>query len=168
MAEIQIRMARPSDAEAVYETMVQPSVVWGTLQLPHQTPEVWRKRLETNDPNDLYFLVAEVEGVVVGSASLHRVRRPRVLHVAGLGITVGDEHQGQGVGKALMAALTDVADRWLNIVRIELEVWVDNDRAIKLYESFGFVVEGRKRMNGFRDGRYVDSLVMGRIRPDMA
>jgi len=38
-------------------------------------------------------------------------------------------------------------------------------RAIKLYESFGFVVGGRKRMAAFRDGKYVDVLVMARIRP---
>jgi len=165
MGEIRIRMARPSDAEAFAEIMSQPQVYHGTLQLPHTTPEAWRKRLEGNDPSYDYMLVAEVDGKVVGDAGLHRSRRPRNLHVATLGIAVHDAYQGRGVGKALMAALIDAADRWLNILRIELEVYTDNERAIKLYESFGFVIEGRKRMNAFRDGQYVDSFVMGRIRP---
>lgn len=167
MAEVRVRMARPSDAEALAEIMTQPQVVWGTLQLPHTTPESWRKRLEGNDPSYDYSLVAEVDGRVVGNAGLHRNRRPRNLHVAAFGISVHDASQGQGIGKALLAALIDAADRWLNIVRIELEVWPDNERAIKLYESFGFVSEGRKRMNAFRDGQYVDSLLMARIRPGM-
>jgi putative acetyltransferase len=167
MAEIKIRMARPSDADAYCEITTQASVVWGTLQLPHQTPEAWRKRLEGNDPNFDYALVAEIDGKVVGTAGLHRLRRPRNLHVAQFGITVHQDYQGMGVGKALLGALVEAADKWLNIVRIELEVWPDNERAIKLYESFGFVVEGRKRMNAYRDGQYVDSLLMGRIRPGM-
>jgi len=158
-------MCRPSDAEAITEIMTQPQVYRNTLQMPHTTPEVWRKRLEGNDPSFDYVLVAEVEGKVVGMAGLHRSRRVRTLHVATLGISVHDAYQGRGVGKTLMSALTDAADRWLNVLRIELEVYADNERAIKLYESFGFVVEGRKRMSAFRDGQYVDELVMARIRP---
>lgn len=165
MDKIRIRMCRPSDAEAMAEIMTQPQVYAGTLQLPHTTPESWRKILEANDPNYSYMLVAEVEGKVVGNAGLHRGRRPRNLHVATLGISVHDAYQGQGIGRALMAALVNDADRWLNILRIELEVYPNNERAIKLYESFGFVVEGRKRMSAFRNGQYVDTLVMARIRP---
>lgn len=167
MAEVRIRMGRPSDAEALAEIMTQPRVVWGTLQLPHTTPESWRKRLEANDPSYDYVLVAEVDGKVVGNAGLHRNRRPRNLHVATFGISVHDDFQGQGIGRALLAAVIDAADRWLNIVRIELEVWTDNERAIKLYESFGFAPEGVKRMNAYRDGQYADSLMMARIRPDL-
>lgn len=165
MDPIRIRMARPSDAEAFAEIMTQPQVYYGTLQLPHTTPESWRKRLEANDPRYDYVLVAEVDGKVVGNLGLHRSPRPRTLHVASLGMSVHDAHQGKGVGRALMAAAIEAADRWLNILRIELEVYPDNGRAIRLYESFGFAVEGRKRMAAFRDGQYVDVLVMGRIRP---
>lgn len=165
MDEIRIRMARPSDAEAFAEIMTQPQVYYGTLQLPHTTPESWRKRLEGNDPNYDYVLVAEVDGKVVGNLGLHRSRRPRNAHVAVLGISVHDAYQGLGIGRALLTAAIDAADRWLNILRIELEVYTDNGRAIKLYESLGFVIEGRKRMNAFRDGQYVDSYVMARIRP---
>lgn len=164
MDQIQIRMARPSDADAFAEIMTQPKVYHGTLQLPHTTPEPWRKRLESNDPRYDYVLVAQVDGKVVGNLGLHRSRAPRILHVATLGMAVHDAYQGRGIGRALMAAAVDAADRWLNILRIELEVYPDNERAIRLYESFGFVVEGRKRMAVFRDGQYVDILVMGRIR----
>ncbi|MFZ5815131.1 MAG: GNAT family N-acetyltransferase [Bacillota bacterium] len=167
MADLRIRMARPSDAEAFCEIMSQPSVYWGTLQLPHGTPENWRKRLEGNDPNFDYMLVAELDGKVVATGGIHRNRRPRNLHVAGLGMAVHDDYQGRGFGKAILAALVDAADRWLNILRVELEVYPDNQRAIRLYESFGFQHEGRKRMGAFRDGQYVDCLVMGRIRPDI-
>jgi putative acetyltransferase len=81
---------------------------------------------------------------------------------------VHDAYQGHRIGTRLMEALIDAADRWLGMIRVELEVYPDNDRAVRLYDRFGFQVEGRKRLNAWRDGRYVDSLVMGRLRPDMA
>jgi putative acetyltransferase len=165
MSELKIRMACADDAAAMVEIGTQPMVVWGTLQLPAQTVADWQRRLSGNDPNASYQLVAELGVKVVGMAGIHWHPRMRVRHVADLGIMVHDGHQGQGVGKALMAALVDAADKWLNLVRIELEVYSDNERAIKLYRSFGFEVEGCKRMNAFRDGKYVNSLLMGRIRP---
>lgn len=165
MNPIMIRAVRIDDAPQIAEIACQPSVVWGTLQLPAQTPDQWRKRLEGNTPDTSYSLAAEMDGKVVGMLGLHWSTRPRVRHVAGLGMFVHEQYQGRGVGKALMAAGLDAADRWLNLLRIELEVYPDNDRAIGLYEKFGFVHEGRKRMNVWRDGQYVDSLAMARIRP---
>lgn len=166
MKPILIRAVRADDAPKIAEIACQPSVVRGTLQLPAQTPDQWRKRLEGNNPDTSYILVAEVDGAVAGMLGLHWSSRPRTRHVAGLGMMVHEAHQGQGVGKALMAAATEAADKWLNLVRIELEVFPDNDRAARLYERFGFVHEGRKRMNAWRDGGYTDSLLMARIRPE--
>ena len=72
--------------------------------------------------------------------------------------------QGKGVGRALMKALLDVADGWLNIFRIELNVFSDNERAIALYREFGFEIEGTHRAYALRDGHYVDSHSMARIK----
>lgn len=165
MSDITIRAVTPDDAEAIAEICMQPNVVWGTLQLPAQTSEGWRKRLAGNDPNSSYMLCAEVDGKPVGMAGLHWTARPRISHVGHLGMMVHDAYQGRGIGKALMQALVDAADKWLGLIRLELEVYPDNERAVKLYQSFGFEVEGLKRLNAFRDGQYVDSLAMGRIRP---
>ena len=72
----------------------------------------------------------------------------------------------RSVGSALMTALMDYADRWGQILRIELNVFADNDRAIGLYERFGFVREGLMRKYALRDGQYVDSLMMARLHPN--
>jgi putative acetyltransferase len=90
--------------------------------------------------------------------------RPRRRHVGRIGISVSDEWQGKGVGKALMQAGIDLADKWLNLTRLELEVYADNESAIRLYEQFGFEREGVLRQHAFRDGRYVDSIMMARLR----
>ena len=82
-----------------------------------------------------------------------------------LGISVAPEAQGQGVGRALMQALCDYADRWAQVLRIELTVFADNERAVRLYRSMGFVHEGTHRGYALRDGEYIDVLSMARLHP---
>ena len=48
--------------------------------------------------------------------------------------------------------------------RVELSVFTDNERAVRLYESLGFVVEGTERFAAIRDGRYADEYLMARYR----
>ena len=80
-------------------------------------------------------------------------------------MAVRDDWQGKGVGTALMEAALDLADNWLNLMRIELHVYVDNAGGIALYEKFGFEVEGTHRRFAFRDGEYVDAYSMARLKP---
>src|SRR5690606_28436058 len=52
----------------------------------------------------------------------------------------------------------DLAGRWLQLRRLELQVGVDYAGAIRLYTRHGFVEEGRHRAFAFRDGACVDAL----------
>ena len=164
---ITIRHARPDDYEAVHRIFSGRQAVWGTLQLPFPSTELWRKRL-AEPAEGRYMLLACAEDEVVGNLGLKVNSSPRRRHVADLGMAVRDDWQGKGVGSALMVAALDLADNWLNIVRVELSVYTDNAAAIALYTRFGFVVEGTERYHAFRDGRYVDSHMMARIRPGFA
>ena len=79
-------------------------------------------------------------------------------------MAVRDDWQGKGAGTALMQAAVDLADKWLNLTRLELEVYTDNEPAIRLYKKFGFTIEGTLAQFAFRDGQYVDSYLMARLR----
>ena len=68
-----------------------------------------------------------------------------------------------GVGPALLEAMVDLSDRWLQLTRLQLYVWDGNDAAIRLYERFGFEVEGRLRRFVVVDGAYRDALIMARL-----
>lgn len=140
------------------------SVYSGTLQLPYPSREYWRKRLSENT-DSVYHLVGIIEGQIVGMVSVAIPNRPRRRHAGAIGISVHDDWQGKGVGKELMRAIVDLADNWLNLTRLELEVYADNEAALRLYERFGFEVEGRLRQHALRDGQFVDSIMMGRLRP---
>lgn len=161
---ITIRRAEADDCDAVYEMFTAASVYSGTLQLPYPSREYWRKRLSENT-DSVYHLVGIIEGQIVGMVSVAIPNRPRRRHAGAIGISVHDDWQGKGVGKELMRAIVDLADNWLNLTRLELEVYADNEAALRLYERFGFEVEGRLRQHALRDGEFVDSIMMGRLRP---
>jgi putative acetyltransferase len=112
----------------------------------------------------IHRFVAEVQGKAVGIITLHQPHNPRQSHVAGMGMMIHPAYWGKGIGRQLMAAITDLADNWLNIKRLELEVNVDNPAGVRLYEKFGFVIEGTKRWHAFGDGRLADSHFMARVR----
>jgi putative acetyltransferase len=165
---ITVRRSTPRDASALARIMGDPEVLPNLMQLPYTSTEVWERRLADNDvpgKTDL-SLVAERDGSVVGSAGLHPAPQTRRRHVAMLGISVAREAQGQGVGHALMQAMVDYADHWAQLLRIELTVFVDNERAIALYRRFGFVHEGTFRAYALRHGVYVDTHAMARLHPN--
>ena len=160
---VTIRRAEPDDYEAFYRTYQDRDSYWGTLQPPFPSREVWRKRLAEWKDSDVIF-VACIDGEIVGNAGMHSNPNPRRAHAMHIGMTVRSEHSGKGVGSALMQAVCDTADKWLNVTRLELTVYTDNERAIALYRKFGFEREGTHRGYALRDGHYVDAHFMARIR----
>jgi len=161
---ITIRHAEPLDFEAIRDIMAQPRVFAGTLQLPLPSADKWKRRFAEWQPGD-HILVAEVEGKVVGNLGLHPSgKAARRKHVYTLGLVVHDDHQGNGVGKALLAAAIDLADNWLQVKRLELTVYTDNAAALALYGKSGFEIEGTHKAFAFRNGSYVDAYTMARVR----
>jgi putative acetyltransferase len=159
-----IRRAEPGDFAELARTFEDESAYGGTLQLPFPSAALWKAKLA--EPKDGEFLLlALVDGEVAGNAGLFAAgRSPRRSHAMHFGVAVRPEFQGKGVGSALMVALLDTADNWLNVFRIELEVFTDNERAIALYRKHGFEVEGTHRAYALRAGRYADIHSMARLK----
>ena len=159
-----IRRAEAGDYEAICHIFSHPRVIWGTLQVPYPSVDAWRKRLA--EPQDGYFsLLACVEKEVIGQLGLNTyIHTPRRRHVGQIGMMIRDDWHGKGAGSALMRAAIDLAEKWLNLSRLELEVYTDNEPAIRLYKKFGFVIEGTLTRYAYRDGQYVDTYAMARLR----
>jgi len=162
---ISIRRAEPADYEAIYRIFTAPQATRGTLQIPFPSAETWRKRL-TEPSEGTFLLVACAGHEVIGQLGLDTFpHKPRRRHAGQLGMVVRDDWQSKGVGRALLQAAVDLADKWLNLTRLELEVYTDNVPAIHLYQRFGFVIEGTLVRFAFRDGEFVDAYTMARLRP---
>ncbi len=161
---IAVRHAEAPDADALHGIFTDPEVMHWLIDVPY-VPQTQTRKQVVELPDGRYMLVACGDNAVVGALGFGVNPAPRVRHVGRLGpIAVAREWQGCGVGSALMRAATDLADNWLNLVRLELLVIDGNDAAIGLYRRFGFEIEGTLRAFGFQGGRYVDVHTMARLR----
>jgi RimJ/RimL family protein N-acetyltransferase len=96
-------------------------------------------------------------GRVVGCASLHPTPADGV---ASLGMLIVAGARGRGDGRALLEAALAGARRG-GAHKVELEVWIDNARAIAFYARAGFAVEGVRRDHyRRRDGSLRSVLIM--------
>lgn len=165
VANLYIRPPHPDDLEDFYALLRHPDVARTTLQMPSQAIWLTRQRL-LQPPQGLHRFAALDGERLIGSITLWPYPQPRRAHSAGLGMSVHPDYWGRGVGSALMSAVVDLADNWLNLQRLELEVNTDNPAGVRLYEKFGFVVEGTYRFHAYGGGRWADSYFMARLRED--
>ena len=162
--DIVIRHGEPKDMPDLASIFSEPEAVQNSGQLPFRGMAFWEELLT---PNNLFIqLVAEHNQQVIGHLGINLSDNPRRNHCANFGIMIHPDHQGKGVGRLLMEKMIDLADNWLNLVRIELDVFTDNKRAVHLYKSMGFEIEGESKFDAFKNGRYANSYRMARIRPD--
>jgi RimJ/RimL family protein N-acetyltransferase len=115
---------------------------------------------DTAASDNSFFLIALVDGHIVGFLNCTGGKRRAHRHAAVLGISIRKAWCDHGIGAAMMTAAIDRARATGVIKRIELQVFTHNERAIHLYRKLGFVDEGRRRKSTCRDGQYCDDLVM--------
>lgn len=162
MQPITIRHLEPEDLHQVHALYSERQAFADTLQLPYQPISNWVKKLDCSR-DGFTCLVAVCDAGIVGQLGIEVFRSPRRRHAASIGMGVKASARRSGVGSALLAAAIDTCEKWMNVSRIEIEVYTDNRAALALYEKHGFVVEGTCRNHAFRDGRYVDVHVMARV-----
>jgi len=122
-----------------------------------------------NDANQYFrgvFVNTEPTGTLVGVTRLMFIDKK--TQTAELGIFIGDkQYQGCGVGRKALAMTMKRAFQKIGLRKIYLKVRVDNQRAVKLYRSFGFIEEGTMRDHYRVGDRYIDVLCMAKFRPDL-
>ena len=86
---------------------------------------------------------------------------------AEFGILIGDKsYWNRGYGTEAVRLLVQHGFKTLNLNRIYLHVFENNPRAIRAYEKAGFIHEGRKRQAEYKDGKYIDVLVMSMLKDE--
>lgn len=108
------------------------------------------------------FLVAEVDGKLVGFARCEGSSLARKSHTVEFGVGILQTYWGLSLGSAILRYILDWA-RTSRIHKINLSVMETNEKAIALYERYGFKVEGRLRDDKLIDGQYFDTILMGHL-----
>lgn len=70
--------------------------------------------------------------------------------------------RGQGIGEQLLTTITSAAIDF-GFVRLELEVFSNNQAGVSLYKKQGFVLEGTKEKARYIDNEYQDVLIMSKL-----
>jgi len=159
-----VRGFEPEDIDDWARIAATPDAVEGTLRLPFTSRDSFARGYEELDPTTRLLVAESARGDVLGVGSLTIDDHARRRHAGRVGLLVAEEHVGTGVGGALLDAIIALGEKWSHLARLELEVWVDNRRAIALYRSRRFLVEGVLRAHALKDGKLVDAFAMARLR----
>jgi putative acetyltransferase len=158
------RRAIAADAEAFVAVLanVAEEKRWIATEPGFDVAERVARERASIDAGEPRWVLEDDDGEVVGNLGVHPTHARGVLS---LGMSIVASARGRGGGRVLM----DTALRHLATTdahKVELEVWTDNGRAISLYASYGFEVEGLRRSHyRRRDGSLRSSLIMARLLP---
>ena len=164
-----IREAVPDDAEQIIKHIQrltdEPDVPIPLAPDEFQiTVEQERQFLsDYREADNSIFLVAEVEGQIIGILNCEGGKRQATRHTASSGMSVAKEWRNKGVGTALKSHLIEWATGTNIIKRLEMEVYAHNTPNIHLNRKLGFVEEGRRQKAYFQHGQFIDSIIMARL-----
>jgi RimJ/RimL family protein N-acetyltransferase len=108
----------------------------------------------------MLILLALHGDAVIGMLDLSAGERADNRHAGRFGMSIARRWRGRGIGRKLLAAAIEAAREWPGFCRMELECVAWNTAGVRLYESLGFVLEGRKTKAINLRGRPEDMLLM--------
>jgi ribosomal protein S18 acetylase RimI-like enzyme len=104
-------------------------------------------------------VVAVSSNKIIGWCDIVGSNRHACVHLGTLGIGIEKEYRGSGIGRQLINKALELAEN-RGLTRIELAVREDNNRAIHLYKTLGFKVEGMHIKSLLIDGKYYNQVSM--------
>lgn len=99
---------------------------------------------------------------LVGYTLIHINHHSNIFELRRIAIT----KKGLGYGREALKALIQHAFDYMNINKLWLDVYPDNQVGIHLYESLGFVREGILRQNYKSDRGYLDQIIYSILREE--
>ena len=166
--KITIRQAEPYDAQIILklsEEIFEDDEFFLTTRQEikeHLTFEKQKERIEEFvNKQGKVLLVAEADGVIVGTSEVDNGNKKRRQHVGRIGMSVLKEYRSIGCGTALLQSIIEWAKEDELIEKLGLEVFANNANAISLYKKLGFREQGKApRELKINEDEYVDMILM--------
>jgi len=153
-----VRRATPDDTEAFAAVIVAVAGEgrWIATEPPVDVDDQIARVHAMLAAGDVLFVLGDGRRIA-GTLGLNGTRAAGVVS---LGMAILVEERGKGYGRLMLQTAIEHA-RTMAVHKVELEVWPDNERAIALYEAFGFETEGVRRDHYHRrDGSLRSSRMM--------
>lgn len=109
--------------------------------------------------NNSCMILAWLGDQIIGIGSLEGLPSRRFSHRSSLGVSVRKDYWGLGIGTHLIDELIEYAYQH-DLEVLDLEVIISNERAIKLYQSFGFGIIGEYRNYSKVGNNSLDAYIM--------
>ena len=124
----------------------------------------WFKNIHKRKPQDVVLAIV-VEGVFIGSIGLHGINMKD--RVASTGTLIGDkQYQNKGYGTEAKMLLLDYAFNTLNLRKVCSDVFCSNGRSLKYAEKCGYKQEGRLKEQAYKNGKYIDIVLLAVFKKD--
>ena len=161
MSEADVRLLTDADAAAFSALRLE-----GLERCPQafsMSAEIWRtlslkavaERIRPHAEGS-FTVGAFSGGTLCGTAGLRRLDGKERHKAQVWGVYITEGARGQGVGRALLEALTKRAKTYPDLEQLSLGVATEQRAARRLYASFGFEVWGLERRALKLPDRYID------------
>ena len=167
-SSVRLRAVEPEDGDVWYASGFDTELDrrGGFTHLPSSRSAYRERALEASkapEGDSASLMIETVDGVVVGGLGVSANRRTRVFDY---GIGIGREHRRKGYGTEALELLFSFYFLELGYQKVETGVYAFNEPSLLFHESFGFVVEGRRRRAVFTRGDYHDVVLFGMTREE--
>lgn len=119
------------------------------------------KVLSRLEKDEMFYLVAEVDGKVVAVSEISK-RGGYEKHVGVIGIAIRNGFRDLGIGTEIMKALVEQAQK-MGLKVLTLSAFATNKSAIHVYEKVGFVQTGTIPKKYFKEGKYIDEIILTKV-----
>ena len=119
------------------------------------------KVLSRLEKDEMFYLVAEVDGKVVAVSEISK-RGGYEKHVGVIGIAIRNGFRDLGIGIEIMKTLVEQAQK-MGLKVLTLSAFATNKPAIHVYEKVGFVQTGTIPKKHFKEGKYIDEIILTKV-----
>lgn len=162
---ITLRAVLKEDNEAYYKWINDKSLVLNNANykpISEFEHERWFNNINLNKESVIFSIIENSSQQLIGSCSLRNINH--IHRNAELQIRIGEyDFQGKGFGTEAINLLVAHGFNDINLIRIYLHVFCNNNRAIKAYEKCNFHTEGLLRKAAYINGEYLDVMLMSII-----
>ena len=152
------------------ETDLEKCVIWTNdpevtnfLSLVYPVDKIaegeWFDKL-SKDKNNVILAIETLDGKFIGTMGLHGINW--INRTATTGALIGEKkYWGKGYGTEAKMLVLNYAFNQLNLRRIKSEVIAYNKRSLNYSLHCGYEIEGRKKQEIYKNGRYWDLIQLG-------
>jgi diamine N-acetyltransferase len=154
--EIKLRALERTDLRFIHQLNNNRTIMAYWFEEPYESfdelEELYNKHI--HDSTERRFIAEDNHQQQIGLVELVEINY--IHRRAEFQIIITPEYQGQGYASLLIRRALNYAFTILNLHKVYLQVALDNEKAIHLYEKSGFIEEGNLKAEIFINGQYCD------------